>query len=186
MTQAVWNPDLQRVVVVGTSCSGKTAFARKLSAVLESHHVELDALYWQPNWVERPVAEFRDLVEREASVERWVADGNYSVVRDVLWSRATDVVWLNYAFTFIFWRALSRTVRRAVSREELFSGNRESFRQSFFSRDSILLWVLQTFRRNQSQYLALQSSHDWKHIQFREFRSPVQASEFLVQCRIGA
>lgn len=37
----------------------------------------------------------------------WVADGNYSTVRDVLWSRATHVVWLNYgrftAFSPLLW-----------------------------------------------------------------------------------
>ena len=186
MTTAVWNFDLRRVAVVGTSCCGKTVFARELSNVLQVPHIELDALYWQPHWVERPVAEFRDLVERQASAERWVADGNYSIVRGILWRRATEVVWLNYPFALVFWRALSRTVLRIVTNEELFSGNRESLRQSFFSRGSILLWVLQTFRRNRSKYSALQTSDEWKHIRFCEFRRASQASEFLSQCRIAA
>ena len=186
MTSAGWNFDLRRVAVVGTSCCGKTIFARELAAVLEVPHIELDALYWLPRWAERPAAEFRGLVEKHASAERWVPDGNYSIVREVLWRRATDVVWLNYPFVLVFARALSRTVLRIVTREELFSGNRESIRQSFFSRGSILLWVLKTFRRNRSKFSTLQTLDKWKHIRFSEFRRSSQASEFLAQCRIAA
>ena len=174
--------DLRRVVVVGTSGCGKTTFARELSGLLDAPHVELDALYWQPNWVARPLAEFRGLVAREAAGERWVVDGNYSNVRDLLWRRATGVLWLNYPFVTVFFRAVSRTIGRAVSREELFSGNRESFRQSFFSRDSILLWVLQTFSRNRTRYAELRTAAEWRHIQFCEFHRPSDASAFLLRC----
>lgn len=174
--------ELQRVAVIGTSCSGKTSFARALSALLDAPHIELDALYWLPGWVERTVPEFRALVERETVGECWVADGNYAPVRDIVWGRATDIVWLNYSFARVFSRALSRTMRRILTREELFSGNRESFRQSFFSRDSILLWVLKTFQRNRVEYAALRNAENWQHLRFREFRHPVQASAFLSRC----
>ena len=82
-----------------------------------------------------------------AAAERWVMDGNYSAVRDLVWGRATAVVWLNYPFRVVLWRCLSRTIRRAITREELFSGNRESFRMSFLSRDSIILWAITSHRR---------------------------------------
>lgn len=186
MDQDAQARELQRVAVIGTSCSGKTTFARELSAILGASHIELDALYWQPRWVERRAAEFRALVERETSAERWVADGNYSPVRDIVWGRATDIVWLNYSFPLVFSRAVLRTVRRAFTREELFSGNRESLRQSFLSRDSILLWVLKTFRRNQARYATLQNSGDWRHVRFREYRRPAHASAFLSRCGAAA
>ena len=35
---------LSRVVVVGTTCSGKTTFANRLAVLLDAPHVELDAL----------------------------------------------------------------------------------------------------------------------------------------------
>jgi len=84
MAQDAQARELQRVAVIGTSCSGKTTFARQLSAILSAPHIELDTFYWQPGWVERPAAEFRALVERETSAQRWVADGNYSHVRDIV------------------------------------------------------------------------------------------------------
>lgn len=73
-----------------------------------------------------------------------------------------------------------------MTREELSSGNRESFRQAFFSRDSILLWVLRTYRRNRSKYGRLQSSEEWKHIRFSVHRSPAQASEYLLRSRTAS
>ncbi|MDE2841397.1 MAG: AAA family ATPase, partial [Chloroflexota bacterium] len=53
---------MERVVVVGTSCSGKTTLARQLSRALGAPHIELDAIHWKPNWQSRPAEEFRQLV----------------------------------------------------------------------------------------------------------------------------
>ncbi len=41
--------DLKRVVVVGTSCSSKTALANSLSERLGSPHIELDTIHWLPD-----------------------------------------------------------------------------------------------------------------------------------------
>ena len=146
---------MSRIVVIGTSCCGKTTLARRLAECLDCRHVELDALHWLPHWTPRPIDEFRDLVRGVSASDRWVIDGNYSVVRDLYWSRATVFVWLDYSFPTILGRGLRRTVKRSITRETLFSGNRESFRQSFLSRDSILVWILTTFRRRRRRYRRL-------------------------------
>ena len=104
----IWEPgyDLQRVVVVGTSCSVKTTLANSLSEKLSSPHIELDAIHWLPDWVPRPSEEFRKLTNVAIAKESWVVDGNYSnSVRDLVWPRATALVWLNYPFRVVFWRA---------------------------------------------------------------------------------
>ena len=178
--------ELGRVVVVGTSCAGKTSFAQSLSRALSFPHIELDRLYWQPNWVPRPAEEFRALTAQALSQDRWVVDGNYGVVRDLVWSRATTIVWLNYSFPTVLWRALVRTVRRALTREELFSsGNRESLRMAFFSRESILWWVLTTFYRRRKQYRELFDTTMFPQLAYVEFRKPSQAQSFLIQFQIG-
>ncbi|MFH2038631.1 MAG: hypothetical protein ABIJ65_04275 [Chloroflexota bacterium] len=179
--QSVNSCDFQRTAVVGTSCSGKTTFARELAAILGVPHIELDALFWLPGWKETPIDEFRTRVEQETCSECWVVDGNYSQVRDIVWSQATGIIWLNYSFPLVFWQALKRTIRRAFTRQELFSGNRESFRKTFFSHDSILLWVLKSFRKNRLKYTNLKDSPDWQHLHFTEFRHPSQATSFLSQ-----
>ena len=168
-----------RVVVVGSSCAGKTTFARRLAAALGRPYVELDHLHWAPDWQPKPAQEFHALVAQAAAADHWVADGNYTVVRDILWPRATTIVWLNYGFGTVLWRAIRRTLGRAVSREELWHGNRESFRRSFLSRESILWWVLTTFHRKRRQIGDLRHTGKFPHLSWIEFHSPSDAASYL-------
>ena len=77
--------NLARVVVIGTSCSGKTTFARRLASILDTQCIELDSLYWGPKWTLRP--DFQHEVLAAVQQPRWVIDGNYSGVRDIVWRR---------------------------------------------------------------------------------------------------
>lgn len=166
-------------MIVGTSGAGKTTFAGRLAERLHVPHIELDALYWESNWVPRAPATFRTLVEDAIAGERWVLDGNYSAVRDLVWARATSVVWLDYGLPRVAWQVLSRTLRRALRREELFGGNRESLRSAFVSRESILLWAITTFHRRRRQYRELFDARTFPHLRTIEFREPSEAEEFL-------
>jgi adenylate kinase family enzyme len=138
----------RRIVVFGQSGSGKTTFGRRAAAAFDVPHIELDSLYHKPNWEPTPDEEFREIVGEQlaASPDGWVVDGNYSRVRDVVLSRADTAVWLRLPFRIVFTRLFWRTVTRAWRKEELWNGNRESFRMSFFSRDSILLWGITNWR----------------------------------------
>ena len=144
-----------RIAVVGTSCSGKTTLARRISARRDIPHIELDSIYWQANWTPLPVDEFRAAVAVEADRDEWVIDGNYKSVRDIIWQCATDVVWLNLPFLTVLSRAVSRTVRRVATQEELFNGNRERPVEALFSRDSIIWWVLRTHHGRTQRYRKL-------------------------------
>ena len=106
-------------------------------------------------------------------------DGNYSRVRDIVWARGTTIIWLNYPFRVVLWRALYRTVKRAVTQEELFSGNRESFRKSFLSQESILLWVVSSYRRLRRNYRRILYNGDYPHLQVIELRGPDQAEKLI-------
>jgi adenylate kinase family enzyme len=170
---------LDRVVVVGTSCAGKTTFGRQLAAIMNAPVIELDSLYWGPNWTPVPVEQFRAATDAATAGQRWVCDGNYAMVRDITWRRATALVWLNFRFRVVFTRALRRTVGRCVTRAELFAGNRESFRLSFLCKDSILWWVITTHRRRQREYAELIRRAEWAHLTVVELRTPADARAFL-------
>ena len=172
---------IMRVAVIGTSCAGKTTFARSLARLLGFPHIELDALHWLPNWIERPDGEFRALTARATSEDYWVLDGNYAVVRDLVWSRATTLVWLNYSFPTVLWLALTRTLRRSVTKEEIFAGNRESLRMALLSRDSILWWVVSTFYPGRKRYRELFDAATLPQLDYLEFRKPSDAQVFLSQ-----
>ena len=170
---------LERVVVVGSSCAGKTTYARRLGEILGQSHIELDSLNWLPNWVQRPTEEFRSLVAEVVSGDSWIVDGNYGKARDIVWSRATCVVWLNYSFPTVMTRALRRTMRRTLTGEELYSGNKESLRMAFLDRDSLLLWIITTFRRRRRDLARLRSNQTFPQLQWFEFPTPKLAEQFL-------
>lgn len=174
-----------RFVIIGTSGCGKSTFARRLAALTRSPHIELDALHWLENWTERPDAEFAAAVQHAAQGERWVADGNYNFVRNVLWPRATHIVWLNFSRPVVFSRVLRRTARRSLLRERLWHGNRESLLRALFSRDSILVWSWTTFASNRSKYAALRSGPEYPHLTWIEFTTPQQAEAHLTDLASG-
>ena len=171
--------DLRRVAVVGTSCSGKSTFAAALAAGLQVPHIELDALHWRADWVPAPREIFRQAVATATAADRWVSDGNYSVVRDLVWGRATAVIWLDYSFATVLRRALYRTARRALLREELYSGNRETFRKALLSRDSILWWVVTSYGRQRREYPRLFEHPAFAHLETVAFTGPREADAFL-------
>ena len=174
---------MERVIVIGTSCAGKTTLARRIAEALDVPHIELDTVFWGPDWSECPTEEFREAVRKYAESDRWVVDGNHSKARDILLSRATDAIWLNYSFPVVFWRALCRTSRRVVFREELFGGNRETFRHSFLSRGSILWWVLRTYRGRRRAYRELFSSGGSAGVRLTELRRPQEVDDLVESVR---
>lgn len=164
---------MARIVVIGMSGSGKSTLARELARVCDCSCVELDSLFWGPEWEPHLPADFRAAVQAAAAQEHWVIDGNYSAVRSIVWPRAQVVVWLNLPFALVFWRVLRRTLRRVFSKEPLWSGNRESLGRAFFSRESILWWVIRNHARRRRDFAALRASGQFDHLQWIEFtRSP--------------
>jgi adenylate kinase family enzyme len=168
-----------RFVVIGTSGSGKSTFARALAEARRVPYVELDELFWLPNWAQRDKEDFCSRTVAATNGESWVVDGNYSAVRAVLWPRATHIVWLNFGRLTVFSRIIRRTLVRAATRQELWAGNRETFHKAFLSRESILLWSFSTFGKNRLKYSALRASPGFAHLTWHELRRPSEAHEFL-------
>lgn len=165
---------MQRVAIVGSSCAGKSTLAAKLSRQGKLPHIELDALFWGPDWTETPPEEFRARVDDATRANRWVCDGNYSPIRDLVWQRADTLVWLDYSLTLVGWRAVRRTLGRSVSGRPLYNGNRETFRRSFASRDSILLWVLQSFHQRRRELAEHLVRAEHAHLTVFRHRHPQQ------------
>lgn len=167
---------MRRVNVVGTSSSGKSTLARSLAERLGVPCIELDALHWEANWVEASNEVMRERVRGVISADGWVVDGNYSSVRDLVWARADTVVWLDLPLRTILARFAGRTARRLRTGEELWSGNRERI-QNLLGRNSLLWWILGTYRRRRREYPLLLAAHP--HITAVRLRSPREARAWL-------
>lgn len=167
-----------RISVVGATGSGKTTLANEIAQQLGYRHVELDSLHWEPNWGEAPIEIFRARVDQALTGTDWTIDGNYSKVRDIIWSRADTIVWLDYPLPIIFWRLGWRTLKRIVTRERLWNGNHETWR-AVFGRESLFLWVLQSRPRHRIEYPVLLQRPEYAHLNLIYLRSPHETEEWL-------
>ena len=144
---------MKRVVVFGTTGSGKSWLAERLAGRTGLRVVELDALFWGRDWQPAPIELFRHRVERETSSDGWIVVGNYGQVRDLTWRAADTLVWLDLPLPVVMAQLVRRTIRRATTGEELWgTGNRETLRNAFLSRQSILLWALKTHAKNRQRF----------------------------------
>jgi adenylate kinase family enzyme len=142
-----------RIAVVGTTCAGKTTVAKRLAERHGAPHIELDALHWGPGWSEPTADEFRALVDEALAGDEWVADGAYhNKLGSLVLDRAELVVWMDPPLHTVLYRLGRRTARRVRSREELWGGNRETWRGTVFSRHSLLMWALTTHRSRRVRY----------------------------------
>jgi adenylate kinase family enzyme len=139
----------RRVCVIGVSASGKTSLARILAERMNCDHIELDALYHEPGWKEAAREDFRARAEMRFGAERWVCDGFYGNWAGQL-DRADLIIWLDFPFRIILRRVLWRTFRRLLTKEELWNGNRESWKMTF-SNQSIIAWVFKVYWKRKQE-----------------------------------
>jgi adenylate kinase family enzyme len=103
---------LRRIAIFGGSGSGKTTFARRLGKCLRSPVYHLDDIFHGPNWEEMEDHKFKSEVSAIVQDERWIIDGNYTVVRPVVMKWATFVILLRLPLYISLWRIFWRTISR--------------------------------------------------------------------------
>jgi len=166
---------------VGCSGSGKTTLARDLATALGARHVELDAIYHQAEWTQLEDEEFRQRVDHATRDGRWVVDGNYSAIWAIVWNRADTVVWFDLPYLTVLGRTIRRTVRRTLTREELWNGNREPYSNlwSLNPEKSIIAWTATRHGKYRQRYADAALSPEWGHLRFVRLRSQREADGFL-------
>lgn len=174
---------MKRINVVGTSGSGKSTLAKRIAQIIDAEYIELDALFWRPNWEQSSDPEFFAGIEHatcRANDRGYVIDGNYTRSMPIKWRNIEAVVWLDLPFARNFLQSLKRGVCRGIVRRELWqgTGNRESLWKLFFSRDSILLWMIKTHSKNRIQYQTMMNDPQYAHIKFIRLRSHAEAEQF--------
>lgn len=167
-----------RILVYGVTGSGKSVLAERIGTAVNIPWYLVDDLTWEPGWVTVPVEEQRILISAICAQERWVLDSAYSNWVDIPLSRAELIVGLDYPRWFSLARLIRRTVRRVIRRDVVCNGNRESLRLTF-SRNSIIVWHFQSFKRKQRRMREWRADPDRPPVLL--FRSPRATRAWLQQ-----
>jgi adenylate kinase family enzyme len=169
----------KRVVVIGTTSSGKSTLANHIAKKFYLHFVELDALYWEENWTPAPILIFFERVENTVEEENWVIAGNYSSVRHIVWQRAQVIIWLDYPFHIVFWRLIRRMIHRVTTKELLWGKNVEKgwTHLKVWSPDSLIHWLFKTYWRRKKETPLLLSHYP--HLRVIHFKHPREAEEWI-------
>ncbi|MDO3384400.1 shikimate kinase [Gilvimarinus sp. SDUM040013] len=173
---------MRKINVIGTSGSGKSTFARALAQALDYPYIEMDALFWKPNWQESGDAEFFAKIRHATDADAWVLDGNYTRSQPIKWRDIDTIIWIDFGLLRTFYQALKRALSRIWTGQELWpnTGNRESLRL-LFSRHSILLWTLRMYPINKKRYATLMNDPTLAQINFVRLTSTKQCQLFLTQ-----
>ncbi len=163
----------QRIVVVGPSGSGKTTVGSAIAARLGLPRVEMDALFWDPDWTPVDDHVFQARLRAAVQGDQWVVDGNYFSrgARDIVWPRADTAVFLDLPKRTVTRRVVVRTARRTVMRTELWSGNRETVRNAFAGDEALIPYLWKYYPNSRERYGAMERDSAWSHLEWIRLRS---------------
>ncbi len=144
---------MRKVLVTGSTGAGKTTLARAVAGQTGIPFHEMDALAFAgPGWRENEnlVAD----VSRITAGPSWVFDSlGYPRVRDLLWSRADTVIWLDYSRALVMRRVLRRSAARTLLRRRVFGGNVETL-SAWFRRDHPAWWAWSHYAARRAEIAA--------------------------------
>lgn len=86
-----------RISIVGGSGSGKSTLCNILSKELGLPAIHLDAINYEPNWVEIDKTERDNIILSKAQDDKWVIDGNYNKTLKERFDKADLIIWLDYS-----------------------------------------------------------------------------------------
>jgi hypothetical protein len=172
-----------RILILGRTGSGKTTLARQLAAALGVPHIELDSLYFGPDFSTAPVSVLRQRTSAAVAGDRWVTDGNKRAVRDLVWPRADTVIWLDYPMYVTLWRLAKRARRRtsALSSQAAQTGRRTGLPKQMLAAARGVLTALRSHRGQRREYPRLFAEPANQHLAVARLRSPHATRQWMTR-----
>lgn len=178
---------MRRLVVLGSSGSGKTTVARRLADVLGYPLLELDSVFHRDGWADTADDNFVPIVEEFTDQPAWVVDGNYTSqgMRETLWPKADTFIWLDPTRSQVMRRVIARTLRRVITRERLWNGIREPW-TNLYSLDphqNIIVWAWTRYHGTKEKYEACLEDGSWNHATVHRLSTSSHIASLLDQAR---
>ena len=173
----------ERILILGRTGSGKTTLARELAAALGMPHVELDSLYFGPDFSRAPLSLLRERTSAAIAGDRWVTDGNKRAVRDLVWPRADTIIWLDYPFYVSLWRLAKRARTRtsALSAQAAQTGRRAGLPKQMLAAARGVLTALRSHRGQRRQYPRMFAQPANQHLAVARLRSPRATRQWMAR-----
>lgn len=174
---------MNRIIVVGSTGAGKTTVASALASKLDLPQLELDSVAHRGGFSDEPQPHFVEEVTDFARQPGWVIDGNYASwgTAEFVWPRADTFVWPDLPRRTVMYRVTRRTVKRTISREELWDGVKEPW-SNFYSLDpykNLMVWAWTRYEHVVEQLETAMANGTWDHARVYRLRSQVEVDEFL-------
>lgn len=170
---------MKRIVIIGTTGSGKTTLAENLAQIFNIPATDLDSLNWEDDWQEASKEQFEARVIEATAGDQWIISGNYSRVRHLIWRRADTIIWLDYPFGVNLWRLLKRTWGRVANRQLLWNTNNRETWGRVLSNESIIWWFFKTYRRRKRETPQLLARPENAHLAIIHHQHPRDTERFL-------
>ncbi len=173
----------ERILILGRTGSGKTTLARQLAAALGVPHVELDSLYFGPDFSTSPLPVLRERTSAAIAGDRWVMDGNKRAVRDLVWPRADTIIWLDYPVYLTLWRLAKRARRRtsALGAHASQTGRMRDLPGQLLAAASGVLTALRSHRGQRREYPRLFAQPANQHLAVARLGSPRATRQWIAR-----
>jgi energy-coupling factor transporter ATP-binding protein EcfA2 len=175
-----------RILILGGTGSGKTTLARELAAALQVPHVELDSLYFGPEFSTAPLPLLRERTSAAIAGDRWVTDGNKSAVRDLVWPRADTIVWLDYPLGLRLWRLAKRARGRTsmLRAEAAETGSKKGLPGQLLAAARGVLTALRSHAGQRREYPRMFAEPANEHLAVVRLRSPRATRQWLARATV--
>jgi len=169
---------LKRIVVVGNSGAGKSTLAKELASRLQLLYIASDSYYWEKGWMPTEATIVRQRIVKAVAGDFWVIDGNCIAERDVVWSKADTIIWLDYPLLLILWRVCRRNLQWVATQEQTWSGNSMTFGRAV----SGIRHSLKTYKQKQATYPGYLA--EFPHLKVVHILAPEQMKRWLAQIAV--
>lgn len=89
---------MDRIVIIGSPGAGKSTLARKLGRKLQIQVVNLDRIFWNPDWKEKPRNTRIGILKERVSKRQWIIEGTYLNSSEPRLEAADTIIFLDIPF----------------------------------------------------------------------------------------